>query len=67
MTKLHLLALARDDRGVLMLALSPGQAHDAPVGRELLRCHGRRGGGPALLLDRACEDDATRSLAASLG
>ena len=64
-TKLHL--LARDDRGALTLALSPGQAHDASTGRALRRRHGRREGGPALLMDRACEDDATRGLAAPLG
>ena len=56
-TKLHLLAC--DDRG----ALAPGQAHDAPTGRALLRRHSRREGGLALLMDRACEDDATRGLA----
>ena len=50
-----------------MLALSPGQAADAAAGRELLERHGPRGDGPALLMDRAYEDDATRGLALALG
>ena len=65
MTKLHL--LARDDRGALALALSPGQAADAAAGWELLERHGPRGVGPALLMDRAYEDSATRALALALG
>ena len=58
--KLHL--LARDDRGALALALSPGQAATASAGRELLERHGPREDGPALLMDRAYKDDATREL-----
>ena len=53
-TNLHL--LARDDRGALAMALSPGQAA-ATAGRELLERHSPREDGPALLMDRACEDD----------
>lgn len=34
-TKIHL--LAADARTAVTLSLSPGQAHDAPEGRELLR------------------------------
>lgn len=50
-----------------MLALSPGQAADAAAGRELFKRHGPREDGPALLIDRACECDATRGLALALG
>ncbi len=50
-----------------MLKLSPGQAGDAPQGRELLEA-----GGPAppdclLLMDGAYEGDETRKLARQLG
>ena len=38
--------LVRDDRGVLTLRLSPGQAHDAPAGRDLLEHFGLHGGPP---------------------
>ena len=51
----------------MTFALSPGQAGDAPQGRELLRnwpqapvpCH--------LIMDRAYEGDETRQLALDLG
>ena len=48
-------------------SLSPGQAHDAPEGRKLLRRLGRQHAGPALVMDRAYEGDATRQLALDLG
>jgi hypothetical protein len=45
---------------------SPGHAHDAPEGRELLRELGAmRQGAP--LMDRAYEDNETRQLALTLG
>ena len=52
----------------MRLALSPGQAGDAPQGRALLRAWG---GAPAplcaLVMDRAYEGDETRALALALG
>ena len=48
-------------------SLSPGQRHDAPEGRKLLRRLGRQRAGPALVMDRAYEGDATRQLALDLG
>ena len=65
-TKLH--ALVADDLTPLSLALSPTQdGGDAPRGRALLRRLGARSGRPALVMDRACEGDATRALARELG
>jgi len=44
----------------LSLALSPGQAGDAPQGRELLRAGGAAPAGCPLIMDRAYEGDETR-------
>ena len=63
--KLH--ALVANDRVPLIIGLSPGQRHDAPCGRELLRRLRPICGRPALVMDLAYEDDATRRLAAQLG
>ncbi len=64
-TKLH--ALVANDRIPLIISLSPGQRHDAPCGRELLRRLGPASNQPYLVMDRAYEDDATRRLALELG
>ncbi len=64
-TKLHL--VAADARTALTLALSPGQAPDAPEGRRLLRRLKPEPAGLPLLMDRAYEGDATRQLARELG
>ncbi len=45
----------------MTFSLSPGQAQDAPEGRELLKRPSH------LLMDRAYEGDATRQLALDLG
>ena len=50
-----------------MFSLSPGQAGDAPEGRELLDRLGPRRGDPFLAADRACEGDATRQPALDFG
>jgi transposase len=47
--------------------LSPGQAHDAPDGRELLRDLPPMPEGLPLLMGRAYEGDQTRQLVLSLG
>ena len=60
-------ALVAGERRPLILALSPGQAGDAPWGRELLRRLGARSDASALLMDRAYVGDETRALARSLG
>ena len=49
------------------MALSPGQAHDAPEGRKLLQRIGRVPRPIHLLMNRAYEGDATRQLAMELG
>lgn len=50
-----------------MLKLSPGQAGDAPQGRELLEAGGPAPAGCHLVMDRAYEGDETLRLARSLG
>ena len=52
---------------MLALALSPGQAGDAPWGRALLERLGPQSAQPTLLADRADEGDQTRALAHRLG
>ena len=71
-TKIHM--VAADARTAIIYALSPGQDHDAPHGRELLRKIGskkKETKGEQLRLflvaDRAYEGDETRQLAATLG
>ena len=64
-TKLHVLVAS--DRIPLIIDLSPGQRHDAPCGRELLRRLGPASEQPYLVMDHAYEDDAPRRLALELG
>ncbi|HYN80310.1 MAG TPA: IS5 family transposase [Gemmatimonadaceae bacterium] len=64
-TKIHL--VAADARTAITFALSPGQAHDAPTGRQLLRTLDAPASPIYLLMDRAYEGDETRQLALELG
>ncbi|MDR2030750.1 MAG: transposase, partial [Azoarcus sp.] len=64
-TKIHL--VAADDRTAIAFSLSPGQAHDAPEARKLLRQLGAVTRPVHLLMDRACEGNETRQLALDLG
>jgi len=59
--------VAADARTAVTFCLSPGQAHDAPTGRELLRKLGPQENEIHLLMDRAYEGDETRQLALDLG
>jgi len=59
--------VAADARTAITFALSPGQTHDAPEGRKLLRQLGRVSGPLHLIMDRAYEGDETRQLALDLG
>ena len=52
---------------VLGLSLTPGQAHDAPTGRELLKSLGIDNLQVPLIMNRAYEGNETRVLAQSLG
>ena len=54
-------------RTAIKFALSPGQAHDAPQGRDLLAGLGPLPEPIPLLMDSACEDDQTRQLALDFG
>ena len=54
--------VAADARTAVALALSPGNAHDAPEGRKLLSGMEKPSNNPALLMDHAYEDNATRGV-----
>jgi transposase len=62
-TKIHM--VAADARTAITFALSPGNAHDAPEGRELLRDLGSFPGMP-VIMDRAYEGKETRQLVLAL-
>jgi transposase len=59
--------VAADARTAITFALSPGQAHDAAEGRQLLSTLGRPKWPIHLLMDRAYEGNETRQLALDLG
>lgn len=59
--------VAADARTAITFSLSPGQAHDAPEGRALLRKLGSPDRPLHLLMDRAYEGNETRQLALDLG
>ena len=72
--------IAIDDRTALAFEISPGQDHDAPVGRDLIRAlvdapeqaQGSRGdaleeGRRCLVMDRAYEGDETRKAVEEAG
>ena len=58
--------VAANARTAITVALSPGQAHDAPAGRELLRKLGEPKWPIHLIMDRAYEGEETRQLALDL-
>ena len=64
-TKIHV--VAADARTAVAFTLSPGNAHDAPEGRRLLNQLEKPANNPAMIMDRACEDNATRQLVLELG
>ena len=59
--------VAADARTAIACVLSPGQAHDAPYGRQMLGGLGPLPEPLPLLMDRAYEDDQTRQLALEFG
>ena len=59
--------VAADARTALTFSLTPGQAGDAPAGRELLRTLSGLPRHCRLLTDRAYEGNETRQLALELG
>ena len=59
--------VAAHDRCAIAFSLSPGQAGDAPEGRELLRGMRPLPEGCRLIMDRAYEGNETRQLALDLG
>ena len=63
-TKIHM--VAADARTAVTFSLSPGQAHDAPEGRQLLNRLGQQHDNPSLIMDRAYEGNETRQLALAL-
>jgi transposase len=59
--------VAADARTAITFSLSPGQAHDAAEGRQLLSKLGPPQWPIHLLMDRAYEGNETRQLALDLG
>ena len=60
--------VAADARTAITFSLSPGQRHDAPEGRQLLRTlKPAEESTVSLIMDRAYEGDETRQLALELG
>ena len=59
--------VAADARTAIQFSLSPGQAHDAPEGRKLLKCLSRQQERLPLIMDRAYEGNETRQLALAPG
>jgi transposase len=58
--------VAADARTAIVFALSPGNDHDAPCGRQLLLELGPMPEGLPLLMDKAYEGDETRQLVMDL-
>ena len=59
--------VAADARTAITFSLSPGQSHDAPEGRELLRTLKPTTSTVCMIMDRAYEGDETRQLVLELG
>ncbi len=59
--------VAADARTAITFSLSPGQSHDAPEGRDLLRTLKPVESPVSMIMDRAYEGDETRQLALELG
>lgn len=59
--------VAASDRQAVKFSLSPGNAHDAPEGRKLLRKMGSQTAKVPLLMDRAYEGDKNRQQAVEMG
>ncbi|MCH7910409.1 MAG: IS5 family transposase [Candidatus Hydrogenedentes bacterium] len=64
-TKIHM--VAADARTAITFSLSPGQAHDGPEGRKLLRTLEPVESHVCMIMDRAYEGDETRQLVLELG
>jgi len=59
--------VAADARTAITFSLSPGQRHDAPEGRQLLRTLKPAESTVSMIMDRAYEGDETRQLVLELG
>lgn len=59
--------LASNDRTAVKFALSPGNAHDAPDGRKLLRRLENQTAKKPLLMDKAYEGNENREQAVEMG
>ena len=62
--KIHM--ICTDENNPVIFSLSPGNAGDAPCGRELIKKLGKQKKQRYLLMDKAYEGDNTRLLAQSL-
>ena len=63
-TKIHM--ICTDENNPVIFSLSPGNAGDAPCGRELIKKLGKQKKQRYLLMGKAYEDNNTRFLAQSL-
>ena len=59
--------VAADARSAIAFSLTPGQAHDAPAGRDLLQALPALPRRCRVLMERAYEGNETRQLALDLG
>ena len=59
--------VASDATTVIAFTLSPGNAHDAPEGRRLLRTLDKPGSPTSLIMDKAYEGDTMRQLTLDMG
>lgn len=59
--------VAADARTAITFSLSPGNVHDAPEGRALMKKIPEKCKGGFLIMDKAYEGDETRQLALDLG
>ncbi len=59
--------VAADAKTAITFSLSPGNLHDAPCGRALVRPLAGKYQGTYIIMDKAYEDDKTRQLVLELG
>ncbi len=62
---MHLMSVGA--KKAIELILRAGQVHDAPQGRLLMETVGKQNNTTLLIMDKAYEDDETRSISQMLG
>lgn len=59
--------VAADAKTAIIFSLSPGQLHDAPQGRSLIKALAEKYQGTYIIMDKAYQDNKTRQLVMDLG